>query len=323
MNRDTPNNLSTTRPVCDVRWCEASFRADIYPWAIAIIIFNVLSALTAILGNGLLFLVYYKTRSIRKPANTILLSLAVADFLTGAVSQPLFICEKLLMLFNCTSPVLCVIQRLKNFFMVGLFEATVVNLSLASLDRYIAVFYSFRYVGLVTNSRVVKTLLATWAFVIGLTTVNVFSWTGSVYIPLIIIIPPNVLLICILYSRIFKEIRRLEANPVVSANEAEEQRKARERKSAKTVAMVLGVLFLCFVPMLLFLAFSLVQRFVFNNAVPLVVRQQNLYIAVTFAALNSSLNVFIYYWKNTEIRSAILKVFGPVTQRLVHTVNPA
>ena len=318
MNRDTNN--STTRLVCDVRWCEASFWADIYPWAIAVIVFNALSALTAILGNGLLFLVYYKTRSIRKPANTILLSLAVADFLTGAVSQPLFICEKLLMLFNCTSPVLCVIQSLKKLFMIGLFEATVVNLSLASLDRYVAVFYSFRYVELVTNSRVVKVFLAAWAFVIGLAIVNVINLT--VYVPLIIIIPPNMLLICILYFRIFKEIRRLEANPVVSANEAEEQRKARERKSAKTVAMVLGVLLICYLPMLSFLAFFVVQRFGFRKTEVLII-QRNLYIAITFTALNSSLNVFIYYWKNTEIRSAILKVLRPITQRLVHTVNPA
>ena len=318
INREASHN-STSLPVCFL-YCEASFRTGMYSSAIAAIVFNTLIALTTVLGNGLLLLVYYKNQTIRRPANSILLGLAVTDFLTGAVSQPLFIYENLAMLFNCTSPLLCLASRLKNFFVIILLEATVVHLSLASVDRYVAVFYSLRYPDLVTNSRVVKAMLASWAVVLGLTLSAVLNQRA--FVSAVIIFPPNILFIGILYLRIFKEIRRLEANPVVSANEAEEQRKARERKSTRTVATVLGLLFLCYIPMVLYLTSFLVQRFVLMKDDP-VAKQQGLYVAMTFAALNSSLNVFVYYWRNSEIRSAILKVLEPISQRFVHSVNPA
>ena len=145
MTSETTHN-STTRPECFLYWCEASFRAGIYSSVIAAIVFNTLISLTtSVLGNGLLLLAYYKNQSFRRPANSILLGLAVTDFLTGAVSQPLFIYEKLAMLFDRTSPLLCLMCSAKNFFVIILLETTIVHLSLASLDRYIAVFHSLRY----------------------------------------------------------------------------------------------------------------------------------------------------------------------------------
>ena len=318
MNHETGHNSTALPVLCVSKWCNPFYRTGIYTSAIAAIVFNTLIALTAVLGNGLLLLVFYKNQSIRRPANSILLGLAVTDFLTGAVSQSLFICENLLKLFNCASPLMCLIYRAKNFFVVVLLEATVIHLSLASLDRYIAVFYSYRYPELVTNSRVLKAILASSAVVVGLT----LSVINRVFISLVIILPPNILFIGILYFKIFKEIRRLEANPVVSANETEKQRKARERKSAGTIAMVLGLLFLCYIPMVLYLAMLLMLRFVLRKNEP-VLETRGLYVALTFAALNSSLNVVVYYWRNSEIRSAILKVFESIMQRFVHSVNPA
>ena len=198
--------------------------------------------------------------------------------------------------------------------------ATIVHLSLASLDRYIAVFYSLRYPQLMTNRRVLKAMLASWAVVVGLSLST--ELVGKVYIPPLFIVPSNMLFIGFVYFRISKEIR-LEANPVVSANETEEQRKARERKSTRTIAIVVGLLCLCYVPMLLHMAIFLLQQFVLmrkNEPIPTI---RASYVAVTFAALNLSLNVFVYYWRNSEIRSAILKVLEPIIQRFVHSVDPA
>ena len=320
MNPEATQN-SSLLPVCVRHFCEPSFRTGIYSSSIAAIVFNTLIALTAVLGNGLLLLVYYKNQSIRRPANSILLGLAVTDFLTGAVGQPLFVCEELFILFNCTSPFMCLAHRVKDFFMLLVVEATIFHLSLASLDRYIAVYYSFRYPELVTNSRVLKAILASWAVVVGLTLST--SFIGGIVFSPVILVAPNLIFIGILYFRIFKEIRRLEANPVASSvNALEEQRKARERKSAGTIAIVLGLLLLCYVPLLIYLVIFLVNRFVFENHYQ-VGKRKMAYVALTFAAMNSSLNVFVYYWRNSEIRSSILKVLEPITQRFVHSVNPA
>ena len=171
-----------------------------------------------------------------------------------------------------------------------------------------------------TNSRVLKAMLASWAVVVGLALSAVLNQRA--FVSAVTIFPPNILFIGILYIRIFKEIRRLEANPVVSANETEKQRKARERKSAVTIAMVLGLLFICYIPVLIYLAIFLAQQLVFKKHDRLR-RNQGGYISITFAALNSSLNVVVYYWRNSETRSAILKVLEPISQRFVHSVNPA
>ena len=72
-----------------------------YSCAVITIVFNVPLAFTAVFGNGLIFAAYYQTgESFRKPVNMILVSLAITDFLTGAVSQPLYIYELILLLTN-------------------------------------------------------------------------------------------------------------------------------------------------------------------------------------------------------------------------------
>ena len=101
-----PNNSTIAEPafVCNYQktMCQESYRSSAYISVVMTIVFNVLLAFTAVLGNGLIFAAYYQTESLRKPVNTILLSLAITDFLTGAVSQPLYIYELVLLLTNCT-----------------------------------------------------------------------------------------------------------------------------------------------------------------------------------------------------------------------------
>ena len=144
------------------------------------------------------------------------------------------------------------------------------------------------------------------------------------------------------------------------------ERKAREQKNARTIAMVLGSWFLVLgswflvlgswflvlgswflvlgswflvlgswflvlgswfffcIPMVLCLSiFFLFYDLCSRNMSQYQTMQQELYVTIAFAALNSSLNVFVYHWINSEIRSAILKVLEPITQRFVHSVNPA
>ena len=220
-----------------------------YNYAVAAIIFNVALAFTAVLGNGLIFAAYYQNESLRKPVNTILLSLAITDFLTGAVSQPLYTYELVLVLWNCTETI-CTVRSLIIFFMLFLFGATLLNLSLTTLDRYIAILHSYRYVELVTNNRVIKLAVGLW---LGWSFISIPGFLSSKESPILVtLIVSSLSFISILYFKIFREIRRLETSmAVVAANEPEEVRKARERKSAKIIAIVLGLLVLCFIPMII------------------------------------------------------------------------
>ena len=291
-----------------------------YSSAVITIVFNALLAFTAVLGNGLIFAAYYQTESLRKPVNTILLSLAITDFLTGAVTQPLYIYELVLLLTNCTET-LCTVRSIRNFFMLFLLGATLLNLSLTTLDRYIAILHSLRYLELVTNSRVITLAGVLWFVWIVLPIAGMLS--SKVSLAALVIVISNVIFISILYFKIFREIRRLEADSVAAANEPEEVRNARERKSAKTVAIILGLLFLCFVPMIIFLLYSLVIfLFVRGGSYVMLMKRKLFYFATTIASSNSSLNVAVYVWNNSEIGTAILKVISTVTRRCRNEVNP-
>ena len=285
--------------------------------AVLNIVVSAVSGLTAILGNSLVFAAFYHSESLRgKPANMILLSLAATDFLSGAIAQPFFIWGTVLMIGGCTKTI-CTAFTLTRFSMVFLIGATAINLSVTTLDRYIAICHSFRYLELVTESRVHKLLVSLWLAWI------VVSFLGLRFVfpapaMLVIVLSSNILSITLLYFKIYREIRRISANPVTEANESEPvERKTRERKSVKTLAIILGLLLFCFVPMILHWICTRLK--VLRG---LLRRELFLIYASNAVLSNSSLNVFIYYWRNEEMRAAMRKVIRKITARCRNEVNP-
>ena len=112
MNISTNSSLNGVRCPQVTRWCQDSFRESYYFPIVCIIIISTVLALTAVIGNGLILLVYFKNTMLRTPANTVLLSLAITDFTTGVYGFPLFIYEKVLVLAHCTDE-LCAVSLLR------------------------------------------------------------------------------------------------------------------------------------------------------------------------------------------------------------------
>ena len=187
------------------------------------------------------FAAYYYTPSLRKPVNTILLSLAATDFLSGAISQPLFIYEnwprRSHLLGSCTKTI-CTAATLEKFFMLFLIGATLINLSVTTLDRYIVVCRPYKYLELVTNSCARNLLISLWFVWM------IFSVVGTVFretkLLFTIVISSNLIFISFLYVIIFREIRRLETNAVTTAEEATNSRES--RKGAKRWRLFLDYL---------------------------------------------------------------------------------
>ena len=289
--------------------CNEQYRSAMYSSIVITSVFNTLLAVTAVLGNSLVFAAYYHSETLRKPVNMILLSLAATDFITGAVTQPLFIFENILIISNCTK-VICVVNKLKVFFLLYVQGATLINISIITFDRYIAILHSYRYPELVTDNRVKKFLVGLWLVWTSFSILGV-TYLEQTAIVAGVTVTSNVLFVFILYFKLFREIRRLETNAVASVNDPEEARKARERKTAKTIAIVLGLLFVCYGPLLIYL---FVAMFL-SSELTMVVRNKMFFVAATVLFSNSSLNVFVYYWRNEEMRSAMLKVIKKITQK--------
>ena len=275
------------------------------------IVLNVLLAIV-ILGNSLIFAAYYQNYSLRTPANTILLSLAVTDFLCGATSQPLCICDQLLMMARGCTTVVCTVMKMEMFFMLFLIGATILNLSATTVDRYIAVCHSFKYLELVTNSRVRTFLAGIWVswFIISFSGVML----RKIEILFIIVLSSNIILISVLYVMIFREIRRIKANEAPMPNNQQQEREAEERRGAKTVAIILGLLILSFIPLIVHGILSVTRLGSYMGHIRI--------YASTAALSNSSFNVFVYYWRNEQMRKAMIKVIRKITSRCTNQVNP-
>ena len=319
------NNFSTPPPTVacpeQVLWCEESFRSNVRFSALAGAVSFSLAGLTAVLGNVLVFVVYYQNESLRRPANTILLNLASVDFLTGAIVYPVFICEQIMILTSDCSANICVVQELKILATYFFASETLVTLSLCSLDRYLAVFHSFRYAELVTDERVKKLLLASW---LGLVFFVVATTDLGYGIPsAMLLYVSNVIFISVAYHKIYKEIRRLENDPVVVAHEMENARKERERKTVKTLGLVLGLLLLSHVPIICYFLYRMVSEKFFHIEGTAVLTYKLRLMACFFLLSNSTLNVFVYFWTISEFREALSKLFRPITTRFSNDVAPA
>ena len=210
---------------------------------------NVVIGAATILCNSLVFAAYYKTPSLRTTSNMFILSLTAADLLTSLISEPIFLTAIILFL-NCSDGLLLISRVLIRvvLFLVG---ATLQNLSL--------IFYSLRYNELVTVTRCYKVIICSWAVWLlfeVLLEVSVLlqdAWKyGS-----IITVASNTLFIVVIYSQILREVRRIEQNaphPAVSGLEAAQaQETAQERKATKTVGLIIGLLFLCYLPFLFYM----------------------------------------------------------------------
>ena len=317
------NNSSALPPTVacpqQVLWCEESFRSNIRFTALAGAVSFSLTGLTAVLSNALLFVVYYLNEPLRRPAITILLALALTDFLTGAVVNSLNTYEQIIIVKgDCTN--MCVVMEQKITAIYFFTTATLVTLSLSALDRYVAVFHSFRYTEFVTNERVIKVLLALGlGLVVIVPTSTKLGYRPQAAISLWV---SSVSFITVLYRKIYKEIRRLESDPVVAANEMENARKDRERKTAKTVGLVLGFLFLSYVPLILLLLVMVSNPFFHLEPTAVLTHKLRL-IASFFLLSNSTVNAFVYFWTMSEIRDAIVKLFRPITTRFRNDVAPA
>ena len=104
-------------------------------------IFMITVSLVAVLGNSLVILAILWNRKLRTVCNFLFLNLAVADMLQGAIAMPLRLADQLNQTDN-TPLVPCLVVIPLTVFLFG---ASNFNLTLISLDRYIALRRPFIY----------------------------------------------------------------------------------------------------------------------------------------------------------------------------------
>ena len=265
---------------------------------------NVFVAVIAILGNAVVFAVFYRYESLRTASNLLLLGLSFCDFFVGFVTQPLFAAETVLVAAN--SGVACSLKDLYVIFLFAFSSFSMLHVCLISIERFFAIFYPFKHQIFLTMTRTVIFLVMTW---ISWTFIAIFtrrkhgggiigySRMGFVIFSAFLMLVLN-LRLWIEARRHFRQIQSTLPSQSVSGEPDNKGTRAkaettREFKAAKTILRIIGILILY--NLLLVAAFTARKFYGVRN---------------TIVMLPTVLNPVVYCWRKRDIRISVKRMFG-------------
>ena len=285
---------------------------NVYQYSVPLAVFGaVLTSLLpvfSIAGSALLVTVIMKFPQLRQiPSNILLASLALSDLLIGLLIQPLFAAFSWCTMTSSSS--IC-----KNLMdinaTVGMYFASVLmfssSLSVAviTIDRYICIVESLRYISIVTKTRVIRTVIISWLIGVVLPAIRLFpSLQGTVLRVFQFLLLSAMLCINIFcYLRIFFISQRHKRHILSQLQAVMQGPIEQDFKSAKTVFIVVGAVFLSYTPLIM------IQFLLHFDPLQDEVKIIHPF-SVTIFLLNSSLNPLIIFCRSRKLRRFLIKLF--------------
>ena len=293
---------------------EACFRADVpndeyftadYVLAVLGITLNFIVCPLIIIGNALVIITVTKSRRLHTNHHTLLACLAVTDLMVGILAQPTFIAQEIYRLSNSPRYFFCNIYSITTVAMHILSLASLFHLMLISVDRFVAIKYSLRYETIVTKFRLFIAVASSW-----LSSMLVYllksTVPGLAELPAVTV--TSTLLVIIFCHLSVYVVCRHHIIQIKCQHVSEEERTkfAREKKAWVTTSIIVGVLFMCFLPGLLrVVALRIAMATTFLPQRLAVIPWP---VTVFFVISNSLYNPMIYCWRSTVLREALLQL---------------
>ena len=253
-------------------------------------------------GSILLLVVIMKFPQLRHvPSNLLLASLAVSDLLIGVLVQPLYAasCVCALTKENCS----LILSTFLTYATFLLGYSSCLNITLITIDRYICIVESLRYLTIFTKTRAIQAIIISWVLSAVLPVMRIipsFPITVKRFFQIIVI--SSVLLVIIFcYGKIFRISQHHRRHIVTQLQAVAQGPKRQEFQSAKTVFLVVGAVILSYAPVIaiqLLLSFNLV-----NDQVKILHP-----FAVTLFFANYSVNPLIIFFRSRKLRRFLKKV---------------
>ena len=272
---------------------------------IVIILCTALGVASALgsLGNCLVFFAVIKFENLRDIPDLFIFSLSLSDLLVTTLYQPLKAYR--LAHLKDVSTQMNILIRWSRFLGYVSLIASISNMLGVTVERLISIRFPLKYDFLVTKRRAKITILCIWAFSITYGAIWSEDLVPASYLSIyfIVVLSGTVSI----YVYIFRVARRLEISTVqLSQNSSIEQNRRnhrKERKAAKTIAMILGVAITCWIP------FLIISRiFAKEQDVDLIVSLMS--SLQVLSVCNSSLNPYIYCVRSQRYYVAFIKLLG-------------
>ena len=270
---------------------------------------NTASCPFTILMNVLVIVLVKTRHQLQTKHNILLACLAGTDLLVGAIVQPSFAVAEIFVLKGLSLKDFCRnFLGVANFFFVP-FSASLFHLALLSAERYAAMKYSLRYHSIVTTTRIKSAVIFSWVITIlsGLRSLGDFKILQLLVRPiyfafriftLITIVNCHVS-VYFITRRHEKQIQAAQVSPEAVANFL------KEKKAFRTTSIIIGVLIMCYIPLVLS---GTVKRFVPTGHFVSVVLTLVHPVLLSLTLLNSECNPFIYCFGNETFRKAFVKL---------------
>ena len=266
------------------------------------VVFQILNILTASTGNLLVLVTIWRTPYLNRPSHTLLFSLALSDFCTGTIAQPITIHTEIL-IFTSTSTVSCFLRTTCVFLNIFLSVVTLLMITMISVDKFLAINLHLRYNEIVTNARAKIIVLVIW--MVG-GAISLVSFSSVLFIQWSLIITGTLCIVAmfLIWINIFRVVRRHRAQiqqQIVHIADDQPFNLLRFRKTAHGCILLLILFLVCYFPQVVLLLRMLSKTNVEHNFM-------GFYLSYTLMVINASLNPVVYCWRNNDIRSALKQI---------------
>ena len=267
-------------------------------------LFYVFIALFTICGNLLVCMAFVidPYRQLRTLQNYYIINLGISDLLMGIAAETLLIGTY----WNDSEEV---------FFAHYLFAiisgvSSLLNLAALSIYRYFAVKLPLSYQQVMTERRIVVSILMMWIYALHFAVVPLVGWVNSnyqIYLYVLGCFLPS-FIILLAYGGIFKAIR-VHTQTILKGpsmgNLALKNAMSREKATTKTMLIVLAVFLSFWFPFLLVDLIMVQCKGCRTNALH-VARD----VTLTFTYFISGVNPLLYSWRVSQFRRAFLRLLG-------------
>lgn len=258
--------------------------------------------LLALGGNTVVFVAFYRSSNLRNVTNLFIVSLAVTDISVASISIPIWLYFQLAGALpkNASSAQGNTLYQMWKCLDILFSTASIMNLCMISVDRYIAITSPLKYITIMTSERAVITLVFIWLYAGGLASLGIAHWQYyATFLYIVAFVAPLVLMVYC-YSRIFCAALR-QARSVGPLRQTFYFR--REIKATKTLAIVMGTFVACWGPF-----FTLNLLFNYMKYLPGLFSPSVVTAVKWLHYGNSALNPIIYSCTNRDFRRKIFNV---------------
>ena len=253
---------------------------------------------------NVLVIIAVKTRPrLRSKYNILLACLAGTDLLVGAASQPSFIAAQIYVIKGLSLTEYCRYFRETHVIFWIPTRVSVFHLTLISIERFVAMKYTFRYLTIVTGFRLKMAVVSSWVIACCPAILHrhfeeleiIIRVTGFIFGCL------NILLILYCHLSVYfvtrrheKQIKCEQVSPQAAADFA------KEKKALKTTRIIIMALLVCLFPVIVY---NLLWN-VFSKGDSYIVHVIVLShpVVVSVISLNSLCNPIIYCYRSKTFR---------------------